>query len=146
VYQDQTASGVSAFQDGKRLAGDFWVVATARPGKGLPELQGTLARELTRLTSDGPTPRELDQAKNSLEANLLRQLETVNEKADQLNSYFVRTGTADGFAAELARYRAVSAADILRVAKQYLQAPRVILSVVPQGHPELAALPVEVTP
>ncbi|MDZ4865181.1 MAG: pitrilysin family protein [Gemmatimonadota bacterium] len=146
AYEDQSASGVFAFQDGKRLAGDFWIVATARPGKGLPELQGTLAPELNRLTNDGPTARELDQAKNSTEANLLRQLETVNEKADQLNSYFVRTGTADGFAAELSRYRAVTAADIQRVAKRYLQAPRVMLSVVPQGHPELAATPTQVTP
>jgi zinc protease len=146
VYQDQTASGVYAFQDSKRLAGDFWIVATARPGLGLPQLQGTLARELNRLTSDGPTERELEQARNSLEAGLLRGLETVNDKADQLNSYYVRTGTADGFSDELARYRAVTAADIQRVAKQYLQAPRVTLSVVPQGHPELAATPMQVTP
>ncbi|MEO8635766.1 MAG: pitrilysin family protein [Gemmatimonadales bacterium] len=146
VYQEQSATEVESFQDGKRLAGDFWVLATAHPGKGLPELQGTLARELTRLTSDGPTTRELDQAKNALEARLLRQLERVSRKADRLNSYFVRTGTADGFAADETRLRAVTVDDIQRVARHYLQAPRVTLSVVPLGHPELAATPTQVTP
>ena len=146
VYQDQTASDVEAYQEPKRLTGEFWITATARPGKGLTELQGTLARELNRLTSEGPTARELEQARNTMEAALLRSLETVNRKADRLNSYFVRTGTADGFAAELARYRGVTAADIQRVARKYLQAPRVMLSVVPEGHPELAAASTQVTP
>ena len=62
------------------------------------------------------------------------------------NGYFVRTGHADGFAADLARYRAITAADIQRVATRYLTQPRVTLSVVPQGKPELAATPVKGTP
>ncbi len=146
VYDTQLASGVFSYQDGKRLAGDFSIVATARPGHALPELQQPIERVLARLAAEGPTARELDQAKNATEADFLRGLETVNRKADQLNSYFVRTGTADWFAQDLARFRGVTAADVQRVAATYLRAPRVVLSVVPEGKTDLAAKPVEVTP
>ncbi len=146
VHNDQTASSVWAYQDGKRIGGDFWVVATAKPEQALTVLQPTIDRELRRLAAEGPTARELEQAVNALEASFLRRIETVNGKADMLNGYFVRTGHADGFAADLARYRAVTAADIQRVATRYLTLPRVTLSVVPQGKPELAAKPVEGTP
>jgi zinc protease len=146
VYDSQIAANVDAYQDGKRVAGDFWVVATAKPDQALPSLQDLIEKELIRIAAEGPSPRELDQAKNAFEARYLRRLETVRAKADALNSFFVRTGKADGFQADLDRYRAVSAQDVQRVAQQYLRAPRVTLSVVPKGRTELAAKKVEVTP
>ncbi|MEZ4412895.1 MAG: pitrilysin family protein [Gemmatimonadales bacterium] len=139
VYDKQIASSVSSYQDGMRLAGQFWIVATARPNHTLAEVQPVIEDELRRLATEGPSAREMEQAMNATETDMLRQLEAVNRKADMLNSYYVRTGTADGFAADLARYRAVTAADIQRVTERYLLAPRVMLSVVPQGKPELAA-------
>ncbi len=146
VYESQVASDVQAYQDGKRVAGDFTVIATAKPDRALPPLQDLIERELMRLAAEGPTPRELDQAKNAFEASYLRRLETVRGKADALNSFYVRTGQPDGFQTDLNRYHAVTALDIQRVAKQYLQAPRVTLSVVPKGRTDLAAKKVEVTP
>jgi zinc protease len=146
VYDRQIASDVYAYQDGKRIAGDFWVVATAKPAQALPDLQRIIEAELKRIAVDGPTAREVDQARNATEASFLRRLETVNEKADALNGYYVRLGQPDMFEDHLRRYRAVTAQDIQRVARQYLQAPRVVLSVVPQGHADLAAKMEEVTP
>jgi len=146
VYDRQIASSVYAYQDGKRIAGDFSVVATAKPAQALPDLQRVIETELKRIAADGPTAREVDQARNATEASFLRRLETVNEKADALNGYYVRLGKPDMFEEHLQRYRAVTAEDIQRVARQYLQAPRVVLSVVPQGRADLAAKIEEVTP
>lgn len=146
VYDRQIASSVYSYQDGKRVAGDFWVVATARPEQALPDLQRVIEAELKRIAAEGPTAREVEQARNATEAGFLRRIETVNGKADALNGYYVRLGQPDSFEEHLRRYRAVTAGDIQRVARQYLQAPRVVLSVVPQGHPELAARVEEVTP
>jgi zinc protease len=146
VYDSQVASDVEAYQDGKRVAGDFTIIATAKPDRALPPMQDLIERELIRIATEGPTPHELDQAKNAFEAAYLRRLETVRGKADALNSFYVRTGQPDGFQADLNRYRAVTAADIQRVANQYLRAPRVTLSVVPEGRTDLAAKKVEVTP
>ena len=139
VYQLQLATNAAAFQDGKRLDGDFTVLTTARPGHALPELQAVVDAELRKLADEGPSPRELDQAKNSTEAQFLSALESTTRKADLLNAYYYQTGNPDGFQADLDRYRAVTAEDVRRVVKSYLLAPKVILSVVPKGKPELAA-------
>ncbi|MGH7531804.1 MAG: insulinase family protein, partial [Gemmatimonadales bacterium] len=64
----------------------------------------------------------------------------------QLNSYYYFTGDPDFLAKDIARTRAVTAADIQRVARTYLQASRIVVSVVPEGHPELAASAAEVKP
>jgi zinc protease len=122
-----------------RLDGDFSVIATARRGLGLDTLRTVVDAEMKRLANDGPTAHELQQAKNSTEAQFLRRIETVRGTADQLNRYFYITGKPDSFQADLDRYRAVTAADVQRVLKKYLQTNRVMISVVPMGKPELAA-------
>jgi zinc protease len=63
----------------------------------------------------------------------------VRAKANQLNDYYYAIGTPDGFQRDLDRLRAVTAADVQRVVRQYLAGPRVIISVVPQGKQDLAA-------
>ena len=146
VYDEQLATGVSAGNDSKRLGGDFAIVATARPGHTLPELQAVIDAELRRLAAEGPTERELEQAKNATEAAFLRSLERVLGKADRLNSYYYETGDPDYYAEDLARYQAVSAADVQRAAREYLLAPKVVLSVVPEGRTEMAANAAGVVP
>lgn len=137
VYDQQIATQVTAYQNGKRLDGDFTVFATAKPGVTLAQLQEVMDRELARLAREGPTSRELEQAKNATESQFLQSLERVSSKADQLNAYYYESGQPDGFAADLARYRAVSADDIKRAAG-YLMNAKVVLSVVPEGKKEMA--------
>jgi zinc protease len=139
VYQREIASSVSAFSDTKRLDGDYSIVATARPGQGLDSLKVAIDRELMRLATEGPTARELEQAKNAREASFLNQLEFISDKADQLNAYAYFNGTPDYFQKDLDALRAVTADDIKRVINAYLKGPRVMLSIVPLGKKELAA-------
>jgi zinc protease len=139
VYEDQTASSVSAFQNGQRLAGQFMIIATARPGTSLPTLQQTIDAEIARLAAEGPTTREVEQAKNAFEAGFLDGLESVGRKADMLNAYYYALGVPDAFQRDANRYRAVTAADIQRVVATYLTGPRAVISVVPQGQTSMAA-------
>lgn len=139
VYDRELATNASAFNSSKNLDGDIQIVATARPGIGLDTLQAVIDAELRRLAADGPNARELEQAKNAIEASFLNRLEFTGAKADQLNSYYYATGQPDYFQRDLDRYRAVTAADVQRVVHQYFGAGRVTLSVVPQGRKELAA-------
>ncbi len=139
VYQREIASSVSAFSDVKRLDGDYSIVATARPGQGLDSLKVAIDRELNRLATEGPSARELDQAKNARESSFLNSLEFVDAKADRLNSYAYFNGTPDYFQKDLDALRAVTADDIKRVIDTYLRGPRVMLSIVPTGKLELAA-------
>jgi zinc protease len=138
VYELQIASEASASHDAKRMDGDFNVFVTARPGKTLPELQRVVDSVLARLAAEGPTARELEQAKNSTEKDYLNALERVGTKANILNEYYYFVGRPDAVQWDLDRYRAVTAADVQRVVRQYLLAPKAVLSIVPQGKRELA--------
>jgi zinc protease len=139
VYTGELATNVSARQASNRLDGDFSVVTTARPGTGLDTLRAVIDAAVKKLAVEGPTARELQQAKNAYEASFLRRIETVGGKADQLNEYYYQTGKPDSFQADLDRYRSVSATDVQRVVRRYLLASRVMVSVVPLGKTDLAA-------
>ena len=145
VYELQIATEVVAFQDGGRIDGKFELFATARPGHDLNELQRVIDEELKRLAEQGPTAREVERARNTFEAEFLSRMERVGGfggKADQLNFYNYFVGTPDYFQKDLDRYRKVTPADVQRAGRRYLTgAHRVVLSVVPQGKPELAAKP-----
>ena len=135
VYDMQIAQDVSAFQQSSALSSSFLVIATARPGQTLDKLQAVIDEELDKLRAAAPEAREMTRALNQIEANFFRSMERVGGfggKADQLNAYYKSTGTPDYFAKDLERYRAVTAADVQAVVKQYLPKDRrVELSVVP---------------
>jgi zinc protease len=124
VYDLQIAQDVSAFQQSQALGSNFFIITTARPGEALDKLRAA-----------PPESREMVRALNQIEANFFRAMERVGGfggKADQLNAYYKSTGTPDYFAKDLERYRAVTAADVQAVVKQYLPKDRrVELSVIP---------------
>ena len=139
VYDLQIAQDVSAFQDGNALGGGFYVIATARPGHSLDELQAVIDEEIARIQSEPPADRELQRVVNGVEASFLDGLESVGGTADQLNGYLTFTGTPDYFEEDLSRYVALSPRDVSDAAMTFLPlGRRVALSVVPQGETALA--------
>ena len=140
VYDMEIAQDVRASQSSAELGSEFCITATARSGHGLAELESVIQEELDRLRAEGPTDRELERAVNQYEASFLGRMESIFGKADLLNSYYFRTGNPDWFNEDLARYRALAPDDIRAIVRTYLRNDaRVILSIVPQGHTELAA-------
>jgi len=140
VYDLQIAQDVSAFQNSNRLSSSFIIIATARSGHSLNEIEKVIQEEITKLKNEPPTDRELQRAVNQYEAIFLRRLESVDAKADQLNNYFMLTGNPDYFNEDLARYKAVATKDLRAVTLTFLRDDgRVILSIVPQGKKEMAA-------
>jgi zinc protease len=143
VYDLQIAQNVSAFQSSKELGSEFCIIATARSGHGLSELETVIQEELDKLEIEGPTQREVDRTVNGYEASFLDRLERIGGfggKSDALNGYYFRTGNPDYFNEDMARYRAVSVDDVTAMIQTYLRDNgRVVLSVVPEGRPDLAA-------
>ena len=139
VYEDQIAQDVSAFQDGSTLGGEFYVIATARPGHSLAEIERAIQEEIDRLKAEPPTARELERVQNGIEAAFLDGLESIGAKADQLNGYLTFVGTPDFFEEDLARYRALSPRDLQDAAMTWLRDDaRVVLSIVPEGQTDQA--------
>ena len=140
VYDQQIAQIVSASNRASLFSGDFWVLMRGKPETDLDVLETALYEEVQRLADAPPSQEEIQRAVNSIETGFVAGLETVEAKADQLNDYLYYTGDAGAVSRDLARYRAVTPADVQRVARQYLAGPNhVVLSFVPQGKTGLAA-------
>ena len=140
VYDMQIAQDVSAFQSSMKLSSQFIIIATARAGHTLAELEQAIQEEIDKINAEPPTLRELDRARNQYESGFIERLESINAKADMLNNYFYLTGNPDYFNEDLARYYAVDPQDISTVALTYLKNNgRVVMSITPKGKPELAA-------
>jgi len=143
VYDLQIAQDVSAFQATGQLGSSFLIIATARAGHTLSELERIIQEEIDRLKKEPPAARELQRVVNQLESDFLSRMERVGGfggKADQLNNYYTVTGNPDYFNEDLARYKAVAPEDISNGAEAYLpNHARVILSVVPMGKKEMSA-------
>lgn len=143
VYDLQIAQSVSAFQFSAGLSSNFFIIATARSGHTLSEIETVIQDEIDRMKTENPTDEEVQRAINKKEASFLRGLERVGGfggKANQLNKYYYYTGNPDYFNEDLARYQAVGPADISMFSKKYLRDNgRFILSIVPEGKKELAA-------
>jgi zinc protease len=143
VYDEQIAQNVNAFQDGRELAGSFWIVATARPGVGLERIAEVIREEVARVARDGVRPEERERAVNGIETDFVRSLEHVGGfggKADLLNEYNVFTGDPGYVRKDFARYRDVTPDEVAAATERYLVGkPAVWLSVVPDGKKDLAA-------
>ena len=77
VYDDQSATDVSSFVDRREISGQFWIVATARPGDDVARIEKAVDEEVARLLATGPTQEELQRAKAGYIANFVRGSERI---------------------------------------------------------------------
>jgi zinc protease len=136
VYERQIAQDVSAFNGSQELAGTFRITATAKPNKTLAELEGAINEEVEKIKQEVATSEEIERAYNGREAAFIYGLQTVGDfggKNDQLNQYATFVGKPGYFSEDLARYRRVTGDDVKRVAGQYLNDNRLIVTVTPTG-------------
>ena len=136
VYDRQIAQSVFANNGSQEIAGRFQIVATARPGKKLEELESAIDAEVERIKKDGPTSEEVERAYNATEASLIFGMQTVGGfggKNDRLNQYATFVGKPGYFQQDLARYRRVSVEDVKRAANTYLIEHRLKATVLPRG-------------
>jgi zinc protease len=138
VNRERIAQAVSASQSSRPLGGQFAVIVQARPGIELERVRTRIDEEIARLLKEPPTDREIQQAKNNLEAAFLQDLETVLGRADRLNGYAVYAGDPAYVPTDVGRYAKVTAAGVQQAIRQYLHDRRVLLSVVPTGQQTLA--------
>ncbi len=136
VYDEKIAQDVSAGFDGETLAGNFQIVATAKPGVDPKRLIKEITEEVAKLSTTAPDPKELERAINSQEAGFLAGLEPVLQRAILLARYDVQAHDPDYFGKDLARRRAVTTAQVKDAAAKYLKpTARVTLTISPGKKP-----------
>ncbi len=136
VYDLQIAQNVSAYQNSQALSSYFLIRATPQPGHTVDELKAVIDEEIEKLRNEPPTDHEIQRAINQIESSFYSRIERVGGfygKADQLNRYYTDTGNPDWFNEDLARYRAISPADVRAAVQEFLPADRrVELTVMPE--------------
>ena len=135
VHDRQLAQDVGAQNQDFRLDGLFTIAVTPKPTITTAAVDSVLQVEVQRLMDTGVTDAELTRARNVQRTAILDRLAGVTERSDQLAYYDYVVGTPDYVSQDLARYEHVTLADIQRVARTYLSAHKVVLTVVPEKHP-----------
>lgn len=131
LYGKELVQQVGANSGTNEVAGLFQILATARPGKSLDEIEKEINAEIERIKKTPPTDEEMARALNTIESQTIFGLQTVLGKAGQLAAFSGYLGKANWFQEDLDRYRKVTAADVSRVANQYLTANRLVMTYVP---------------
>ncbi len=141
VYDRQLCSNVNSFQASEEIAGFFAIVATARPGASLAQIEQIIGEEIARLAKDGPSPEELNRAKTKWEFGFVSGLERIGGfggQADLLNQYNTFLGDPNKFAADIERHQKVSANGIRQAVSRWLDTPN---RVAVRFHPEASRRP-----
>ncbi len=134
VYDGQLATDVYAYADLREIAGQFMIVATAKPGVSLAAIEQAVDEELARFLAEGPTSTELRRVKAGFEADFVRGCERVGGfggKSDVLAHNFVFTGDPDYYKTVLKETREASRASIRDVARAWLSDGAFVLSLEP---------------
>lgn len=122
VKEERTAVNTGAFTGltGMKYPGLFNVYAIAAKDHTNDENAALIYAELERLKREPVTEAELEKARRRERADLIRSLNSNLGLARQLAFYHVVTGDWRNLFQRLEALEAVSAEDIMRVAKEYL--------------------------
>jgi len=136
VYDKQIASDVSAFNYSLEISGVFGVIATARPGHSLDEIEKAIYDEIARFAQTGPDEEELTREKAKQEFDFISGLERIGGfggKSDLLNQYNTFLGSPDFFQRDYDRYQKSSVKQIRDIARQFLDTRnRLVVTFVPE--------------
>ncbi len=116
----------------------FWFYATPLPGKTPEAVEQALLAEVERLKQEPVPAEELERARNQIEAGFVWQQDSVFSRASVLGRFEV-LGSRRMLEEYLPRLRAVTPADLQRVARLYFPADRKNTSILLPAEPATPA-------
>lgn len=120
VYRSQLASNAGFGVGGNEEDGTITATAIVARGKAIADVEAALDAELARIRDEPVTEAELAEAKMEIVASELRQRETASGRAFILGQAVVSENNPKAPDEHLAAVQAVTAADVQRVARTYL--------------------------
>jgi zinc protease len=132
VYRRQIAQEVEVRQESHRLTSLFRIDVTCSPGRSPAELERAVDAHLATLRARAPSAREVDRARRRIEADFVRHLEPLAQRADLLNHYQFYRRDPGALQFDLDRYRRLTPADLRQTAAAVLRPEkRLTLTVAP---------------
>jgi len=136
VYQDQSALAVMGDCFSLEDPGLFFTFAIMQPGRTAEEGQQSLFEQIDKLKEEPVDSTELAKAKNQLEAEFIFGLQSVSSKGNEIGYYQTLLGDYTRLFEEANKYQAVTAEDVMRVAKKYFDKKnRTVAVLVPEMPP-----------
>jgi zinc protease len=120
IYEQRLAQSAASQMDSNEHPGLFMVYAIMASGRSVDAGELALLREVERLRKEPVTPEELAEAKAEFVANSIRAREGSEGQALAIGYAAVVEGDPQRINTELARLQAVTAEDVQRVAREYL--------------------------
>jgi len=146
VYRDQIATSATASDNTSEIAGQFYMVLTAKPGEDLKKVETAADEELQHFLKDGPTEAELQLAKTQVFGDYARIMERIGGfggKSDILARCQTFTGNPDCYKDYLKQVQAATPATVKKAANDWLSDGDYILEVQPYPNSLKAAAPVD---
>jgi zinc protease len=134
VHKEQLVDNVTGFSFPLEISGVFMVIATVKQGVDPARVEAIIDEEIARLTKDGPTKAEVEQARTYVRGQVIRGLERVGGfggKSDALAECAVYTGDPGCLRQQLAEIEAAKPADIKAIGTRYLAQGDHTLTVLP---------------
>lgn len=135
VYEMQIAQDATCYHQSLALASPLICEITAKPNIATGAIEKAASEEVETLRKSGPTPAELERARNTIEAQKIRNLERLGGfggVADMLDYYNQYVGDPGYLPKDIARYDAVSTASVQKYAQTALgENQRVVVDCVP---------------
>ncbi len=134
VYKDQIATSASASNGTNEIAGQFYMVLTAKPGGDLKKVEMAADEELQLFLKNGPTEAELQLAKTQIFGDYARIMERIGGfggKSDILARCQTFTGNPDCYKDYLKGVQAATPASVKKAANDWLSDGDYILEVQP---------------
>jgi len=119
VLDQKVATAAGAFPYSRKYAGNLVLYGVAAGERRPEEVEQALYREIEKVQKEGVPAAELRKAKNQAQADSFRKLENNEALATQL-AVADASGNLKTFLDQPALLKAVTAADVQRVAKEYL--------------------------
>lgn len=118
----------------RRGPGFFLALVIANQGVSADSLESRLTGEIARVAQSGVTDDELAKAKNQYRSSKISERQRAFEMTEAIQYATFYLGDANAVSTDLDRYAKVTAADIKRVAAQYLvPANARIVTIVPEA-------------
>jgi zinc protease len=134
VDKEQLVLNVNAFRQNALDPGLLIFSLSSRSGVEPARAEKALFEELDRLRNEPVSEQEMRKAKNQLLADHYRQLKTIAGRANLLGVYEVYYGDYRKLFTVEQTLEAVTAADVQRVARQYLvEKNRTIATLIPES-------------
>ncbi|WP_427452444.1 M16 family metallopeptidase [Litorimonas sp. WD9-15] len=138
VDEAKLSPGVGAFSNVSEIAGEFYLIAPSNAGTDLDELSPAIEQSFARFEENGMPQKDLDRIKASVEVEFYGNFDSALNKAIALSEYNLFTDDPGYYKKDLAAYRDVTTADVMRVYETYLKGkPFIATSFVPMGEAEL---------